>query len=179
MLLLGHSCLDHLFGIFFLISMVITHAKHYPRRKWREGGRNVKMNWHTRLKLATDDLRDVHEMRKTCEMRETCERKKWCSRDNVKINYTHFAILLFFRTIILSLIARKNPFVSYIIPASTTRRCETWEICLVEQHKNYEITRTYTCHVSHVFRVSQSICSWLEITKNTLKTIYFWQYCPM
>ncbi len=57
------------------------------------------------VKLATDDLRDVREMRKTGEIR-----KKRHARDNVKIIYRRFAIRLFFRTIILSLIARGNPF---------------------------------------------------------------------
>ncbi len=46
-------------------------------------------------------------------------RKKEHTRDNVKINYTHFAIRLFSRTIISSHIARENPFVSCIITTST------------------------------------------------------------
>ncbi len=62
------------------------------------------------LKLATEDSQDILKMRKTYEMRKTCE-KKWCAQDNVKINYIRFEIILFSCTIILSLIARKNPFI--------------------------------------------------------------------
>ncbi len=96
------------------------------------------------VKPATNNSRDVPGMTKTCEMRETCE-KKVRTWDNVKINYTRFAIWLFSSTIILSLIVRENSFVSCIITASTARQFETWEICLVKQHKKYEIT---CAHVS-------------------------------
>ncbi len=54
-------------------------------------------------------------------------RKKGHTRDNVKIIYRRFAIRLFSRTIILSLIAWENPFVSCIITASTARWFEMWD----------------------------------------------------
>ncbi len=73
------------------------------------------------LKPATDDSQDVRKMGKTCKMRETCKKKRVHVRDNMKITYTCFAIRLFSRTIILSLIAQEDPFVSCIITASTTR----------------------------------------------------------
>ncbi len=57
------------------------------------------------LKPAIADLRDLCEIIKTCEMREILMKKKERARDNVKINYTRFAIRLFSHTIILSLIA--------------------------------------------------------------------------
>ncbi len=47
-----------------------------------------------RLYPAIDDSQEVHEMRKNVR----CE-KKGCARDNMKIDYTRFAIRLFFRTI--------------------------------------------------------------------------------
>ncbi len=67
------------------------------------------------LKPDTDDSQGVREMRKTCKVRETWEKKR--ALDNVKINYTRFAIRLFSCTIILSVITRENPFVSCIITA--------------------------------------------------------------
>ncbi len=51
-------------------------------------------------------------------------RKKGRAQDNVKINYTRFAIRLFSRTIILSLNTRGNPFVLCIITASTMRQLQ-------------------------------------------------------
>ncbi len=66
-------------------------------------------------KLATDDSWDVYKTRKTGETWE----KKGHTRDDVKIIYRHFAIQLFSRTIILSLVAWENPFVSWIITTST------------------------------------------------------------
>ncbi len=63
---------------------------------------------HVTFKPATDDSRDIRKMRKTCKKRETWE-KKVRARDNVKINYTHFAIQIFSRAIILSLIAQEIP----------------------------------------------------------------------
>ncbi len=54
-------------------------------------------------------------------MRDTREIEKERVRDNVKIIYTRFVIRLLSRTIILSLVARVNPFVLCIITASTTR----------------------------------------------------------
>ncbi len=95
------------------------------------------------LKLATDDSRNVCEMRKTCETRETQGR----ARDNVKINYIRFAVRLFSRTIILSLIARENPFASYIITAFTTRRFAMRDTR--NQHKKQN--NPYTRVASHMF----------------------------
>ncbi len=51
------------------------------------------------VKLATNNLREVCEMRaKTCKARET-RKKKEHARDYMKIDYTRFAIRLFFCTI--------------------------------------------------------------------------------
>ncbi len=68
--------------------------------------------------------------------------------ENVKINYARFVIQLFSRTIILSLIARENPFVSCIITASTVRWFKTQEISLVKRHKKYKITCTHVLHLT-------------------------------
>ncbi len=108
-------------------------------------------------------------MRKTGEMRE----EKGHARDDVKIVYRRSMIRLFSRTIILFLITRENPFVSCIITASTARwfetqdslRCETRELCLMKQHKKYEITSTHVSHLacfSHLADVSRIICSWFN-----------------
>ncbi len=113
-------------------------------------------------------------MRKPCEMWET-RKKKERARNNVKINYTHFAIRLFSRTIISSLIARENPFVSCIITASTTRQFETRDIYLVKQHKKYEITLTHVSHLacfSHLTGVSQINCSQLFVSQKYI----FWAF---
>ncbi len=45
----------------------------------------------TRLQPATDNSREVCKTRKTGKTRQTCE-KKGRARDNVKIDYTCFAI---------------------------------------------------------------------------------------
>ncbi len=82
--------------------------------------------WQKTLKLAADDSQDICEMRKTGEMRE----KKEHARDNVNVIYRRFMIRLFSRTIILSLSAQENLFVSCIITASTSRWFEIREICL-------------------------------------------------
>ncbi len=57
--------------------------------------RNLSHKLH---KASTSDSREVHQMQKTCKTQET-RKKKECARDNAKIDYTHFAIRLFSRTI--------------------------------------------------------------------------------
>ncbi len=108
----------------------------------------------SRLKPVTDDLRDIREMRKTCEMWKNCE-KKGCAQDNVKSNYILFAIRLFFCTIILSLIAWENLFVSCIITAFTAR----WFKMRDARNLSHEVAKKvqnnpYTCVASCIFFVS-------------------------
>ncbi len=61
--------------------------------KWKKGLEMWKKRREIpRYKPATDDLREVHEMRETHE-------KKGRTWNNAKIDYTRFTIRLFFRTI--------------------------------------------------------------------------------
>ncbi len=70
------------------------------------------------LELKIEVTCKVHETRKTCK-------KKGRALDNAKIDYTHFAIQLFSRTIKLYRLSHRKIFVSYIITTSTVRRFET------------------------------------------------------
>ncbi len=85
------------------------------------------------------------------------------ARDNEKINYTRFAILvqLFYP------IPRENHFVSCILTVSTARQFETQEIFLMKQHKKYEIT---PCRVLHVFCVLRMSCE-LSVTGKLVRTV--------
>ncbi len=98
---------------------------------------------------ATDDSQDVCEMRKTHETREIWE-KKGRTRDNMKINYTHFAIRLFSRTIILSFIPQENPLVWCIITASTAKWFEMRDTGNLSHEAAWKIQNNpYTCVASH------------------------------
>ncbi len=134
-------------------------GKSYPSQK----DTNVSPHYSSYVQLRLVVLAQVkHQLQMICETsvrwekHARCEklaRKKGRAGDNKKINFTHFAIWLFSRTIIiLSLIAWKNPFVSCIITTSTARLIQMREICLVKRHKKYEITRT------HVSRLACFLC---------------------
>ncbi len=100
-------------------------------------------------------------------MRETCE-KKGRTWDNSKIDYTCFVIQLFSRTIKfypsshekISLSCAQLP-----LPPRDDSRRESWETCLMKQHKQHEITHTHMSHFthfSHLTNFSQIVCSRLE-----------------
>ncbi len=115
-------------------------------------------NYHN-VKLAIDNSRDVHKMRKTRDTRE----KKGHAWHYVKIICKRFAIQLFSSTIILFLIAWENPFVSCTITSSTTRQFETQDMRNLSCEAAEKIRNNwYMFRVSHVFLISQIVCSWLK-----------------